>query len=98
MVVMPGMPGQARQAARPQAAGAGLALPAGEQGPESVISAVGRLLTEPAFTAAARRPRDEIAAMPSATEVAARPVASTGAQTTREAPARGRPSGAAPTL
>ncbi|MGW2689833.1 glycosyltransferase [Streptomyces sp. NPDC001414] len=77
-VVMPGMPGQARQAARLQAAGAGLALPAGEQGPESVTSAVRRLLTEPAFTTAAHRLRDEIAAMPSPAQVAARLVALTG--------------------
>ncbi|MER6535950.1 nucleotide disphospho-sugar-binding domain-containing protein [Streptomyces sp900105755] len=77
-VVTPGMPGQARQAARLQAAGAGLALPAGEQGPESVTSAVRRLLTEPAFAAAAHRLRDEIAAMPSPTQVAARLIAATG--------------------
>ncbi|MGY5046508.1 glycosyltransferase [Streptomyces sp. 900105755] len=77
-VVTPGMPGQARQAARLQAAGAGLALPAGEQGPESVTSAVRRLLTEPAFAAAAHRLRDEIAAMPSPAQVAARLIAATG--------------------
>ncbi|MFJ9558850.1 glycosyltransferase [Streptomyces fuscichromogenes] len=78
-VVVPGMPGQLRQAGRLQAAGAGLALPAGEQGPEAVTSAVRRLLAEPAFTTAAHLLRDEIAAMPSASEVAARLVASAGA-------------------
>jgi UDP:flavonoid glycosyltransferase YjiC (YdhE family) len=71
-VVMPGTPGQQRQANRLQAAGAGLALPIGEQAPESVTAAVGRLLAEPAFATAAHRLRDEIAAMPSAAEVAER--------------------------
>ncbi|MGI5144602.1 glycosyltransferase [Streptomyces sp. CA-106110] len=69
-VVVPGTPGQQRQANRLQAAGAGLTLPIGEQEPESVAAAVGRLLAEPAFTTAAHRLRDEIAAMPSASEVA----------------------------
>jgi L-noviosyl transferase len=78
-VVVPGTPGQQRQANRLQATGAGLALPIGEQEPESVTAAVRRLLTEPAFTTAAHRLRDEIAAMPSAAEVAARLIASAGA-------------------
>ncbi|MEU1412092.1 MULTISPECIES: glycosyltransferase [unclassified Streptomyces] len=78
-VVVPGTPGQQRQAARLQAAGAGVALPNGEQEPESVTAAVRRLLEEPAFTTAAHRLRDEIAAMPSAAEVASRLVHSVGA-------------------
>jgi L-noviosyl transferase len=78
-VVVPGTAGQQRQANRLQASGAGLALPIGEQEPEAVTAAVRRLLEEPAFTTAAHRLRDEIAAMPSATEVAARLVASAGA-------------------
>jgi UDP:flavonoid glycosyltransferase YjiC (YdhE family) len=75
-VVLPGRPGQQRQAYRLQAAGAGLALPIGEQEPESIAAAVGRLLAEPAFTTAAHRLRDEIAAMPSASEAAKRLIAS----------------------
>lgn len=78
-VVVPGRIGQQRQAYRLQAAGAGLALPMGEQTPEAVTAAVGRLLTEPAFTAAAQRLRDETAAMPSAAEVAERLTASVSA-------------------
>jgi L-noviosyl transferase len=69
-VVVPGTPGQQRQAFRLQAAGAGLALPIGEQAPEAVADAVSRILAEPEFTTAAQRLRDEIAAMPSASEVA----------------------------
>ncbi|MEH0983353.1 glycosyltransferase [Micromonospora sp. CPCC 205556] len=71
-VVVPGMEGQERQARRLQAAGAGHALPIGEQEPEAVADALARLLAEPAFTVAAQRLRDEIAAMPSASEVAER--------------------------
>ncbi|MEH0938880.1 glycosyltransferase [Micromonospora psammae] len=71
-VVVPGMEGQERQARRLQAAGAGLALPIGEQEPEAVADALARLLAEPAFTVAAQRLRDEIAAMPSADQVAER--------------------------
>lgn len=78
-VVVPGTPGQQRQANRLQAAGAGLGLPIGEQAPESVTAAVGRLLAEPAFTTAAHHLRDEIAAMPSPAEVASRLVAAVGA-------------------
>ncbi|MEU4092623.1 glycosyltransferase [Streptomyces sp. NPDC026673] len=78
-VVIPGSAGQQRQANRLQAAGAGVALPIGEQSPEAVTAAVGRLLAEPAFTAAAQRLRDEIAAMPSASEVARRLTASVSA-------------------
>ncbi|MEU9382923.1 glycosyltransferase [Streptomyces sp. NPDC048279] len=75
--VVPGMPGQRRQAARLEAAGAGLALPMGEETtPEAVTAAVGRLLAETTFTTAAHRLRDEIAAMPSAAEVADHLVAS----------------------
>ncbi|MGW2350819.1 glycosyltransferase [Actinacidiphila glaucinigra] len=78
-VVVPGAPGQQRQAFRLQAAGAGLALPIGDQAPESVTAAVVRLLAEPGFTAAAQRLRDEIAAMPSTAEVARRLVAAVAA-------------------
>lgn len=78
-VVLPGTMGQQRQAYRLQAAGAGLALPMGGQTPESVAAAVGRLLAEPSFTDAAHRLRDEIAAMPSAADVAERLTASVSA-------------------
>ncbi|MFJ4848730.1 MULTISPECIES: nucleotide disphospho-sugar-binding domain-containing protein [unclassified Streptomyces] len=71
-VVVPDTAGQQRQAFRLQAAGAGLALPIGEQDPDAVAAAVGRLLAEPGFTAAAQRLRDEIEAMPTASEVAER--------------------------
>ncbi|QGN46952.1 glycosyltransferase [Micromonospora sp. WMMC415] len=74
-VVVPGTEGQERQAKRVEAAGAGLALPIGEQEPSAVAAALARLLTEPAFTVAAQRLSDEIAAMPSASEVAERLVA-----------------------
>ncbi|MEV7323862.1 glycosyltransferase [Streptomyces sp. NPDC093970] len=75
--VVPGMPGQQRQAARIEAAGAGLALPMGDETtPEAVTVAVERLLAESTFTAAAHRLRDEIAAMPSAGEVADQLIAS----------------------
>ncbi|MFJ2399567.1 glycosyltransferase [Streptomyces sp. NPDC087843] len=78
-VVVPGMPGQQRQAARLAAAGAGLALPMGDQAaPEVVTAAVARLLAEANFTTAAHRLRDEIAAMPSAAEVAAHLITSAG--------------------
>ncbi|MFE7394469.1 glycosyltransferase [Streptomyces sp. NPDC057582] len=75
-VVVPGTSGQQRQADRLAAAGAGLALPVGKQEPDSIAAAVDRLLAEPAFTRAAHRIRDEIAAMPSASEVAERLTAS----------------------
>ncbi|MDX2646278.1 glycosyltransferase [Streptomyces sp. PA03-1a] len=78
-VVVPGAAGQQRQAFRLQAAGAGVAMPIGEQGPEAVTAAVSRVLAEPAFTAAAERLRDEIAAMPSASEVAERLTAAAAA-------------------
>ncbi|MGW2464775.1 glycosyltransferase [Streptomyces sp. NPDC001761] len=70
-VVVPGTAGQQRQAFRVQKTGAGLALPIGEQAPEAVTAAVARVLSEPAFAQAARGLRDEIAAMPSASQVAA---------------------------
>ncbi|MGW1552325.1 nucleotide disphospho-sugar-binding domain-containing protein [Streptomyces sp. NPDC002346] len=63
--------GQEAQGRRVDAAGVGLCLPQGEQDPEAVAAALDRVFTEPAFTAAADRLRDEIAAMPSASEVAA---------------------------
>jgi L-noviosyl transferase len=48
----------------------------GQADPAAVAAALGRLLAEPSFTAAAHRLRDEIAAMPAADEVAARLVSS----------------------
>ncbi|MDX3072789.1 glycosyltransferase [Streptomyces sp. MI02-7b] len=75
-VVVPATAGQQRQAFRLHAAGAGLALPIGEQAPEAVTAAVVRLFAEPEFTAAAQRLHDEIAAMPAAPEVAERLIAS----------------------
>jgi UDP:flavonoid glycosyltransferase YjiC (YdhE family) len=71
-VVVPGTREQERQANRLQAAGAGLALPRREQEPDAVAAAVGRLLAEPAFITAAHRLRDEITAMPSASDLARR--------------------------
>jgi L-noviosyl transferase len=75
-VVVPSSIGQQRQGYRVEAAGAGLALPMGQPEPGVVEAALGRVLVEPEFTAAAHRLRDEIAAMPSADEVAERIVRS----------------------
>ncbi|WP_327116095.1 glycosyltransferase [Streptomyces sp. NBC_01341] len=75
-VVVPGTAGQQRQAMRVEAAGAGLALPIGKQEPGAIAAALVRVLAEPSFTTGAQRLRDEIAAMPSASEVAARLIAS----------------------
>ena len=52
------------------ASGAALALPPGQASPDAIAAAVGRLLHEPAFAAAARRLAGEIAAMPGPDEVA----------------------------
>jgi L-noviosyl transferase len=71
-VVVPATVGQERQAKRLEAAGAGLALPMGEPAPGAVEAALGRVLAEPRFIAAAHRLRDEIAAMPPAGQVAER--------------------------
>jgi UDP:flavonoid glycosyltransferase YjiC (YdhE family) len=75
-VIAPAAIGQFRQAQRVEATGAGIALPMGKPDPAAVATALGRLLAEPSFTAAAHRLRDEIAAMPAADEVAARLVSS----------------------
>jgi L-noviosyl transferase len=77
-VVTPDIPGQQRQARRLEAAGAGLALPIGEAAPEAVTAAVGLVLSDPDYALGARRLREEIAAMPSASEVAEHLVASVG--------------------
>lgn len=69
-VVLPDTDGQEAQGRRVAASGAGLHLPIGQQDPEAVAAALLRVLTEPGFAAAARRLRDEIAAMPSASDVA----------------------------
>ncbi|MER6437557.1 glycosyltransferase [Streptomyces sp. NPDC001185] len=79
-VVVPGSEAQQRQAEPLAAAGAGLVLPPGRQDPASVTTAVGRLLADPGFTVAAHRVRDEIAAMPSAVQVAEWLVASVSAR------------------
>ena len=77
-VVTPDIPGQQRQARRLEAAGADLALPMGEAAPEDVTAAVGLVLSDPAYALGAHRLREEIAAMPSASQVAERLVASVG--------------------
>ncbi|MCX4409666.1 MULTISPECIES: nucleotide disphospho-sugar-binding domain-containing protein [unclassified Streptomyces] len=77
-VVTPDIPGQQRQARRLEAAGAGLALPMGEAAPKDVTAAVGLVLSDPANALGAHRLREEIAAMPSASQVAERLVASVG--------------------
>ncbi|MER6062321.1 nucleotide disphospho-sugar-binding domain-containing protein [Streptomyces sp. NPDC001792] len=69
-VVIPASPEQQRLAERLAAVGAGLVLPTGKRESEVVTAALGELLSDLEFTAAARRIRDEIAAMPSAPEVA----------------------------
>ncbi|NMO51758.1 glycosyltransferase [Actinoplanes sp. TBRC 11911] len=71
-VIAPAAIGQFRQAKRVEATGAGLALPQGQPDPAAVAEALGRVLIEPSFTAAAHRLRDEIAAMPPADEIAKR--------------------------
>ncbi|MEU1199929.1 nucleotide disphospho-sugar-binding domain-containing protein [Streptomyces sp. NPDC005813] len=75
-VVVPESPEQQQQAERLAAIGAGIALPAREQDPAVIAAAVGRLLSDARFTVAASRVRDEIAAMPTAAQVARRLVAS----------------------
>jgi UDP:flavonoid glycosyltransferase YjiC (YdhE family) len=68
-VVVPETPAQQRQAERLAAVGAGIALPAGEQGPAVIAAAAHRrLLSDPRFTAAASRIRDETADMPTAAD------------------------------
>jgi UDP:flavonoid glycosyltransferase YjiC (YdhE family) len=52
-------------------AGAGLAIAHGEATPEALRDGVSRLLTEPAFAAAAERLRQEMLAEPAPSEVAA---------------------------
>lgn len=59
-------------AAAVRAAGAGLSLDPDEVSPESVATAVTMLLTEPSFTAAARRVAEQIHAMPTPDEVLSR--------------------------
>ncbi|MFF4247602.1 glycosyltransferase [Streptomyces sp. NPDC001822] len=78
-VVLPDRSTQLRWAERLEAAGAGVVLPEGAEATnEAVTAAVQRILSDAAFTAGAQRLRDEIAAMPTAAEVAARLVASAG--------------------
>ncbi|MGV9350609.1 glycosyltransferase [Streptomyces spiralis] len=69
-VVIPASPEQQRLAERLAAVGAGLVVPTGKRESEVVTAALGELLSDLEFTVAARRIRDEIAAMPSAPEVA----------------------------
>ncbi|MFG2476254.1 glycosyltransferase [Streptomyces fagopyri] len=82
-VVVPGSVGQERQAERLAATGAGLALPLRDRQPAQVTAALDRLLADPGFTLAAHRLRDEIATMPSASQVAEWLVASVSARRTR---------------
>lgn len=75
LVVVPQGADQFLQADRVGAAGAGIAVPPAEQDPATIAAAVQRVLAEPGFTGAARRIRDEVEAMPSPEQVAARLVA-----------------------
>ncbi|MEE6260703.1 glycosyltransferase [Plantactinospora sonchi] len=75
MVVVPQGADQFLQADRVTAAGAGIAVPPGQQDPATVAAAVRRVLAEPGFTDAARRVRDDVAAMPSPDRVAEQLVA-----------------------
>jgi L-noviosyl transferase len=77
-VVAPSTPGQLRQAHRLEASGAGRALPMDEASPEAVTAAVGLVLSDPVYTKEAHRLREEIAAMPSASQVAEELVAAAG--------------------
>jgi UDP:flavonoid glycosyltransferase YjiC (YdhE family) len=72
LVVIPQGADQFVQADRVVAAGAGLALPPDHYSPHTAAWLLSRVLTEPGFTANARRIRDEIAAMSSPDEVAGR--------------------------
>ncbi len=65
-LVLPQGADQPGNAAALAATGAGLVLGPGAVTPSAVAGAVGRLLAEPGFTAAAARLRDEIAALPDA--------------------------------
>ncbi|RKR92429.1 UDP:flavonoid glycosyltransferase YjiC (YdhE family) [Micromonospora pisi] len=75
MVVVPQGADQFVQADRVVAAGAGLALHPGQNGPDAVAAALQRVLTEPEFAAAARRIGDETSAMPSPDQIAEQLVA-----------------------
>ena len=63
---------QFRNAAAVEASGAGLRLVGEDATPDAIAAAVGRLLAEASYAAAARRLAAEIAAMPSPDDVAAR--------------------------
>jgi L-noviosyl transferase len=82
-VVVPESPEQQEQAERLVAAGAGIALPARHMDPAMVTAGIGLLLSDPRFTAAASRIRDEIAGMPTAAQVARWLVASVAAERKR---------------
>ncbi|MFC4508160.1 MULTISPECIES: nucleotide disphospho-sugar-binding domain-containing protein [Streptomyces] len=71
-VIVPSTPEQQQLAERLAAAWACIALPVWEQDPAVITAALGRLLSDARFAVAASRVRDEIAAMPTAEEVARR--------------------------
>ncbi|MFG1925925.1 glycosyltransferase [Cryptosporangium sp. NPDC048952] len=70
MVVIPQGADQFLQADRVSTAGAGLALPPGQSGPEAVAEALTRVLSEPSFRNRAEEIRIQTSTMPSAAEVA----------------------------
>lgn len=74
-VVVAQSPAHREQAECIAAAGAGIALPASAGDPALISESVGRLLSEPGFTAAAAQIRDDIVVMPTAPDVAGRLVA-----------------------
>jgi UDP:flavonoid glycosyltransferase YjiC (YdhE family) len=75
LVIAPQGADQFIQADRVSAAGAGLAFPPGDREPGAAAEALRKVLADDGFTAAARRIRDEIAAMPGPAETAERLVA-----------------------
>jgi UDP:flavonoid glycosyltransferase YjiC (YdhE family) len=72
LLLLPQGADQFENASACAAAGAAIALFPGDQTPEQLRAALAELLTEPRYADAARAIADEIAAMPSAAEVAAR--------------------------
>jgi UDP:flavonoid glycosyltransferase YjiC (YdhE family) len=70
MVLVPQGADQPQNAQRVAAGGAGIAFPLGEAAPHAVAQALARVLTEPRYRAAAQGIGEEIAATPSAPDVA----------------------------
>lgn len=72
LVLVPQGADQVGQAGRAAAAGAAIVIPGPEYGPRAVADAVTDVLTQPGYRAGARRVAEQIAAMPSPDDVAAR--------------------------